>query len=374
MKKLVISLIFIVFLCNLVIAADVAYIYQHPFWIDNNVLDVFSDKGLDVEQIQCNDVEGTDFSGYGFIFVGNERLRCAEDVPIYDYPSLLMNGRNAKDFGLAGRWGISNIGSSSPLNIFTDDIVQVYDRAKHQRKSLTMYYITDIFENVGSAYTGIELGSVIANINPGTVLENGETANAKISFFGAVKTDFWTDDMKNLFENEIDFVLGDWVPEPVCGDGDMEGEEECDDGNLIDGDGCSSICEIEEGIHDVMIDESYSNSVNGIRIKDLGTGDYLLDDSVQLDCDGSYEIKFKTKNIGDFTEDVELNGALGDFEWASSTNLEPEESGYAGSKTLNDELLTIGSGFYTLDISATIEQDDATPLDNFKSRQVEIIC
>ena len=31
----------------------------------------------------------------------------------------------------------------------------------------------------------------------------------------------------------------------ICGDGVTEGAEECDDGNLIDGDGCSQFCEIE---------------------------------------------------------------------------------------------------------------------------------
>ena len=34
---------------------------------------------------------------------------------------------------------------------------------------------------------------------------------------------------------------------PSCGDGVLEGAEECDDGNAADGDGCSSICTIEEG-------------------------------------------------------------------------------------------------------------------------------
>jgi cysteine-rich repeat protein len=33
----------------------------------------------------------------------------------------------------------------------------------------------------------------------------------------------------------------------LCGDGLPAAEEACDDGNLIDGDGCSSICSIEEG-------------------------------------------------------------------------------------------------------------------------------
>jgi cysteine-rich repeat protein len=34
-------------------------------------------------------------------------------------------------------------------------------------------------------------------------------------------------------------------PPPVCGNGVMEGDEACDDGNTTDGDGCSSTCTIE---------------------------------------------------------------------------------------------------------------------------------
>jgi len=34
---------------------------------------------------------------------------------------------------------------------------------------------------------------------------------------------------------------------PVCGDALVAPTEECDDGNLIDGDGCSAICEVEPG-------------------------------------------------------------------------------------------------------------------------------
>jgi len=33
----------------------------------------------------------------------------------------------------------------------------------------------------------------------------------------------------------------------VCGDGFNYGQYQCDDGNLIDGDGCSRYCMIEEG-------------------------------------------------------------------------------------------------------------------------------
>ena len=35
--------------------------------------------------------------------------------------------------------------------------------------------------------------------------------------------------------------------DPVCGNGDLDSGESCDDGNLINGDGCSVFCEVEKG-------------------------------------------------------------------------------------------------------------------------------
>lgn len=32
---------------------------------------------------------------------------------------------------------------------------------------------------------------------------------------------------------------------PICGDGVKNGNEQCDDGNLIKNDGCSDICEFQ---------------------------------------------------------------------------------------------------------------------------------
>ncbi|WP_373046384.1 DUF4215 domain-containing protein [Vulgatibacter sp.] len=45
--------------------------------------------------------------------------------------------------------------------------------------------------------------------------------------------------------NEGDFELT--VAEVRCGDGRLKGDEACDDGDLDDGDGCSSVCTIESG-------------------------------------------------------------------------------------------------------------------------------
>jgi cysteine-rich repeat protein len=40
----------------------------------------------------------------------------------------------------------------------------------------------------------------------------------------------------------------------VCGDGDREGSEQCDDGNLVNNDGCSSNCRIESWCGDGNVD------------------------------------------------------------------------------------------------------------------------
>lgn len=66
---------------------------------------------------------------------------------------------------------------------------------------------------------------------------------------------------------ECDYMCdnGECIDEPeppvnVCGDNVLNmGVEECDDGNLIDGDGCSSICEIEEPVPPECCDDEDCN-------------------------------------------------------------------------------------------------------------------
>ena len=67
-------------------------------------------------------------------------------------------------------------------------------------------------------------------------------------------------------------------PQPVCGNDILEPSEECDDGNLINGDGCSSICEIEEPEPPVC----YVDLDCGIDYC-LGEPNYCLDNNVYQD-------------------------------------------------------------------------------------------
>lgn len=50
---------------------------------------------------------------------------------------------------------------------------------------------------------------------------------------------------------EVSVVTFEWtVAAPFCGDDVLDDGEQCDDGNMNDGDGCSAMCEIEEAIPD----------------------------------------------------------------------------------------------------------------------------
>jgi cysteine-rich repeat protein len=64
------------------------------------------------------------------------------------------------------------------------------------------------------------------------------------------ETNLFPDDYRNVGCDACEFwddqVLCDAIPgPPVCGNGEVESGEQCDDGNLYDGDGCSADCKIE---------------------------------------------------------------------------------------------------------------------------------
>ena len=64
-----------------------------------------------------------------------------------------------------------------------------------------------------------------------------------------------------------------------CGNNIVEPEEECDDGNTVDGDGCSSLCEIEVvGEIPIQLKDGhifiYDNEISGKHIDDVGISTY----------------------------------------------------------------------------------------------------
>ena len=70
------------------------------------------------------------------------------------------------------------------------------------------------------------------------------------------------------------------VDSPACGDGILDADEQCDDGNFEDADGCSSVCELD------AIEVEGQISID-IIIDDLNSNEEPLADS----CSGAIELE-----------------------------------------------------------------------------------
>jgi cysteine-rich repeat protein len=81
-------------------------------------------------------------------------------------------------------------------------------------------------------------------INTGVITSSKEAEPYPLGF--TVKT-FSVGGQTDSFSSQVTATMIE-TDDPVCGNGDLEGLEECDDGNLIDDDGCSSTCAIESSI------------------------------------------------------------------------------------------------------------------------------
>jgi hypothetical protein len=329
----VVGILFCVVLFLGIVSAsgDVAYVYRNSRMVDDAFVSAFGDMGLSVDLVDDEDIKVTDFSGYQLIFVGDERFRNLKYLP--DMPIVVANGYYGKQLGFIDKGRISELSSNMPLNVEKNPTIQVYDRASFKLGSngISYYYIP-------SKYQKLDAESIVR-----TPIGYKRVAGDVISylpgkcFFGIVNAKYWTDDAKSLFEDCVSHVSGALIG----------------------------------GLHDVEIVEDYANSVGGIRIRDEELDEYLMDNISQLSCNKKYKIDFKTDNVGGYVEDVVINGVLGDSNWTSTKiGLEAGKSTTMGSKTIN---VTFDSGFYNVEISAWIE-NDVTPWNNLRVRQIEVVC
>lgn len=340
---LIISLISVLSI-NLVFAhemlhGDVAYLIKDWNSLDNSDLGfliTLFDMELTVDFITDEEIMFTDFSHYKFIFVSNDRFEHVIHLP--EHNIVLANKHFADWFGFLDMGNVRTIASNGMLKIKKNgDIVGAYDRAtfKLGGVSVPYYFLPKQYKNmnvmsIATTHTGRanELGDVVAYLDEGK----------KKCFFGIVKSDLWTMESMELFKGCVMFAL----PPP-------------------------------EMNHDVKIDETYVNSVNGIRIKDEQT-DIYLNNTDKLMCNQKYKIDFRTMNVGNFTEDVNFTGMLGNFTWtAKKTGLNPGELTTIGSKTINITNSSFPVGVYNVKIMASIV-NDTTPLDNSVMRSVEVVC
>jgi hypothetical protein len=336
MKKVsLILFVSLILLTSFISASDIAYVMKNK--PNQGFLDVFDELGLSVDLIKSKEISSTDFSGYNFVFIGEGKLKNIDEIPVEEMPSVITNKRYGKEFGLLDKGKISKLAANSPLKVENGEDVEVYEKSRFKKIAIGIpyLYLPEKFknENMQTVVTTStrykrELGDVISY----------STSGPEKCFFGITKTKYWTPEAKGLFKECVMFALGSG--------------------------GARS--------HDIAIVEDYTNSVNGIRIKDDETKEYLLDEIPQLECEKKYVISYKTINNGDYSEDIEFTGTFGEYIWtASKSDLASGSYTTSGSKTITIEE---EPGIYTIDILAEIQDYDINPLDNSRSRNVEVVC
>ena len=97
------------------------------------------------------------------------------------------------------------------------------------------------------------------------------------------------------------------VKKPICGNGILESGESCDDGNLIGGDGCSSICAIEAAPLPPSPQEPSCKASNPSEFQQCITAQaYDIEVTKIIECSGPNACKFTLKK---FTHPVTIYGS-----------------------------------------------------------------
>ncbi len=92
----------------------------------------------------------------------------------------------------------------------------------------------------------------------------------------------------------------DCTPAQICGNGILEGDEECDDGNLVNGDACDSQCDFETGLVPVVViptSNQAESHIYGTKVvwNDMRDGNKIY----MKDLTNGQEIQLSTVSAGD---------------------------------------------------------------------------
>ena len=83
-KRIFLNIFLFTLLINLISAADVAYIYNKDYKVDQNVIDIFEELGMSVKLVKDKDVPRTNFDDFHMIFVGDGLFPGGNDYSVYE--------------------------------------------------------------------------------------------------------------------------------------------------------------------------------------------------------------------------------------------------------------------------------------------------
>jgi hypothetical protein len=277
MNKILSILILSALLLPLASAKDIAYLVRSSNQ-EANVINAINDLGYTYDIIQDVQIPTTNFANYKIIIVGEGNFRTwLSSIPVNNKTSLIMNTYHMDDW----KWtvdGVSFSGSTLPLRA---DVVnnqssitqgipqnfQVYTQASANGDSIKLYYLSKSKKAINLknhvAPEADDKDSVVANSAKGMVLKGGYVSNARGVFFGALETDFWTQNTKTLFKNALTWLVED---EDKDNDG-FRSDNDCNDNNAA----------IKPGANEVPYDRIDQNC-DGYDLADVDRDGFCLKD------------------------------------------------------------------------------------------------
>ena len=281
-KRIFLNIFLFTLLINLISAADVAYIYNKDYKVDQNVIDIFEELGMSVKLVKDKDVPRTNFDDFHMIFVGDELFKNEEKIPIDKKPTVIANYYHGEEFGLTDFDGVSKLASRNPLEVKKDGrIVKVYTQARYDLGSVSIpYYFLDDenkaegMQSVARTYIGLntnnDFGDVVSVSDAGLRLKNGKITQAKICFYGIIESDFWTPAAREMFLDCVGYVAITCNSDNECPDMNVRGPYCSDDDVYHDTE--EFICQNPGTIQSECVDDVVTNKVD--ECGEDSTGDF----------------------------------------------------------------------------------------------------
>lgn len=234
-----------------VLAEDIAYIAKDYSKIDSNIISLLENSDYTYEIIYQTALSSTNFSKYSVILVGDGNFYdYASNIPVNQKNSVILNSYHLEDW----KWIIgtpSSLFSDSPRDVVVyDDKSLIVNGISTEFRSYlygssTENYQVDYLKK-GFTAAGVKTivaddlsllkllgiytpknGAVVASVNKGGQLLGGQTSQARGVYLGFPRTYLWTENVKQIFYNSIE-----WAIEGEDRDNDgFFGDEDCDDDN-----------------------------------------------------------------------------------------------------------------------------------------------
>ena len=233
---LILGILLSLLMVSSVFANDVALVVKDAtnlnYVHEQKVNRLLEDMGLGVVLIDKNSGE-VDYSDFALIVIagrpGNVYLYehlddFVADIPVNDYPTVVIDSTYPDDFGWIQPGGIGTLFSNRPKQIKVENAHPVFSGYDIGDKILSHIVsgqpVLDLeihrskLTPIASFYNSYGT-SVISVAEPGQELYDGKVSSARAVFFGITNPLYWTDDVKDLFENAVWWVLADYDDDGV---------------------------------------------------------------------------------------------------------------------------------------------------------------